>query len=123
MVDGDGSGVNPHPGRVPEQELLTPETEFWMAAKHGDVFGIMMILARVYASGDLSSPKGSSGSATERPHHRRVRSPPRPHPAMVRGLWAPQHLPFCLWESSSEICSTQFISSNSENFGFLAFLQ
>ena len=28
-------GVNPHPGRVPEQELLTPETEFRMAADRG----------------------------------------------------------------------------------------
>jgi hypothetical protein len=25
-VDGDGSGVNPRPGRVPKHELLTPET-------------------------------------------------------------------------------------------------
>ena len=87
-------GVNPRPDRVPEQELLTPETEFRMAAEHGGVFAIMAILFRVYASGALSSPKGSFGSVTERPHHRRARSSPRPHPAMARGLWAPQHLPF-----------------------------
>ena len=68
-------GVNPRPGRVPEQELLTPETEFRMAAEHGDVFGNMTIRARVYASGALSSPKGSSGAVTERPHPRRARSP------------------------------------------------
>ena len=68
-------GVNPRPGRVPEQELLTPETEFRMAAEHGGVFGIMTIRPRVYASGALSSPKGSSGSVTERPHPRRARSP------------------------------------------------
>ena len=82
-------GVNPSPGRVPEQELLTPETEFRMAAEHGDVFGIMMICARVYTSGALSSPKGSSGSVTEKPHPRRARSPPRPRPGRVWGLWAP----------------------------------
>jgi hypothetical protein len=85
-------GVNPRPGRVPEQELLTPETEFRMAAEHGDVFGILMIRARVYASGALSSPKESSGSVTEAPHPRRARSPPRPRPAMVWGLWAPPAL-------------------------------
>ena len=116
-------GVNPRPGRVPEQELLTPETEFRMAAEHGDVFGIMTIRARVYASGALNSPKGSSGSVTEAPHPRRARSPPRPRPARVWGLWAPQLLPFWLQESSGEISSTQKDSSNSENFGFLAFLQ
>ena len=44
-------GVNPRPGRVPEQELLTLETEFRMAAEHRDVFGNMTIPARVYASG------------------------------------------------------------------------
>ena len=82
-------GVNPRPGRVPEQELLTPETEFRMAAEHGDVFGNMTISARVYASGALNSPKGSSGSVTEAPHPRRARSPPRPRPARVWGLWAP----------------------------------
>ena len=94
-----------------------------MAAEHGDVFGIMTILTRVYASGALSSPKGSSRAVTERPHPRRARSPPRPRPGRVWGLWAPRHLPFWLRKSSGEISSTQKVSSNSENFGFLAFLQ
>ena len=67
--------VNPRPGRVPEQKLLTPETEFQMEVEHGGVFGNMTIRARVYASGALSSPKGSSGSVTEKPHPRRARSP------------------------------------------------
>ena len=95
-----------------------------MAAEHGGVFAIMKILARVYASGAIYGPKEGSGSVTERSSHRRARSPPpRPRPAMARGLWAPQHLPFWLRESSGEISSTQFVASNSENFGFLAFLQ
>ena len=85
-------GVNPRPGRVPEQELLTPGTEFQMAAEHGDVFGIMAIHARVYTSGALSSPKGSSGAVTEKPHPRRARSLPRPRPGRVWGLWAPPAL-------------------------------
>ena len=32
-------GVNPRPGRVPEQELLTPELGFWMAAELGSFSG------------------------------------------------------------------------------------
>ena len=116
-------GVNPRPGRVPEQELLTPETEFRMAAEHGDVFGIMTIRARVYASGALSSPKGSSGSVTEAPHPRRARSPLGRAQLGCGGCGPPQLLPFWLRESSGEISSTQKDSSNSENFGFLAFLQ
>ena len=46
-------GVNPCPGRVPERELLTPETEFRMAVEHGGVFAIMTIRFRVYASGAI----------------------------------------------------------------------
>ena len=68
-------GVNPRPGRVLEQELLTPETEFRMAVEHGDVFAIMTIPPRVYTSGALYGPKEGSGSVTEGPHHRRARSP------------------------------------------------
>ena len=111
-------GVNPRPGRVPEQELLTPETEFRMAAEHRGVFAIMTILARVYASGALSSPKGSSGSVTEGPHHRRAQSPLGRAQLWRGGYGPPQHLPFWLRESSGEISSTQKDSSNSENFGF-----
>ena len=116
-------GAIPRPGRVPERRLLSPETEFRMAAEHGGVFPILTISSRVYASGAIYGPKEGSGSVIERPRHRRAWSPPRPRPAMARGLWAPQHLPFWLRESSGEISSTQFVSSNSENFGFLAFLQ
>ena len=60
---------------MPEQELLTPETEFRMAAEHGGIFSIMTILARVYASGAIYGPKEGSGSVTERSSHRRARSP------------------------------------------------
>ena len=68
-------GVNPCPGRVPEQELLTPETEFRMAAEHGGVFSIMTIPSRVYVSGALYGPKEGSGSVTEWPRHRRAPPP------------------------------------------------
>ena len=68
-------GALPRPGRVPEQELLTPETEFRMAAEHGGVFVIMTIPPRVYASGAIYGPNEGSGSVTERPRHRRAWSP------------------------------------------------
>ena len=63
-----------------------------MAAEHGGVFAIMTIRPRVYTSGALYGPKEGSGSVTERPRHRRAQSPPRPRPAMARGLWAPPAL-------------------------------
>ena len=48
-------GAIPRRGRVPEQRLLSPETEFRMAAEHGGVFAIMTIRARVYASGVMAT--------------------------------------------------------------------
>ena len=67
------SGAIPHPGRVPEQELLTPEMEFRMAAEHGGVFAIMMIPPWVYALGAIYGRKGSSGLVTEGPHRTSAR--------------------------------------------------
>ena len=46
-------GAFPRPGRVPEQRLLSLETEFRMAAEHGGVFAITTIPPRVYASGPI----------------------------------------------------------------------
>ena len=115
--------VNPRPGRVPEQEVLTPETEFRMAAEHRGVFAIMTIRSRVYASGALYGPKEGSRRFSRRSSHRRA-PPPLDRALIWRGGCGPhQHLAFWLRESSGEISSTQFVSSNSENFGFLAFLQ
>ena len=51
-------GVNPRPGRVPEQELLTPETEFRMAAEHRGLFAIMTIPPTVYALGAIHRRRG-----------------------------------------------------------------
>ena len=50
-------GAIPRPGRVPEQRLLSPKTEFRMAAEHGGVFAIMTIRPRVYASGAIDTSK------------------------------------------------------------------
>ena len=65
-------GVNPRPDRVLEQELLTPETEFQMAAEHGGVFAIMTIRARVYASGAIYRQSGGVGGCSRQPRHRRA---------------------------------------------------
>ena len=96
----------PHPGRVPEQRLMSPETVFRMAAEHRGVFAIMTISPRVYASGALSSPKGSSRSVTEGPHPRRARSPLGRAQVWCGGCGPHQHLAFWLRESSDEISST-----------------
>ena len=78
-------GVIPRPGSVSERRLLSPETEFRMATEHGGVFAIMTIPPRVYASGALSSPKGSVGGQPRRPHHRRARAHLGPRPSVVWG--------------------------------------
>ena len=54
-------GALPRPGRVPEQRLLSPETEFRMAAEHGVVFANMTNRTRVYSAGAIYGRKGSSG--------------------------------------------------------------
>ena len=81
-------GVNPCPGRVPELELLTPETEFRMAAEHEGVFSIMMIRPRVYASRALYGPKGSSRRFPRRSSHRRA-PPPLGRAQLWRGAVGP----------------------------------
>jgi len=51
-------GVNPRPGRVPEQELLTPETRFRMAAELWNFSGEIVEALKVIFSGAIYSPKG-----------------------------------------------------------------
>ena len=80
-------GVNPRPGRVLEEELLTPEMEFRMVAEHGGVFAIMTIPSRVYTSGAIYRRRGSVGGCSRQPRHRRARATPGLHPAMV---WWPR---------------------------------
>ena len=77
----------PHPGRVPEQRLLSPEMEFQMAAEHGVVFANMMIRPRVHASGGIYGRRGSVGGCSRQPRHRRAWATPRPRPAMA---WWPR---------------------------------
>ena len=56
-------GALPRPGRVPEQRLLSPETEFRMVAEHGVVFANMTNRTRVYASGPIYRRRGGIGAA------------------------------------------------------------
>ena len=92
-------GVNPRPGRVPEQELLTPETEFRMAAEHRGVFAIMTIRARVYASGAIYRRRGGVGGCLRQPRHRRARATPGPRSAMAWWPRSPTLSP--VWTSCS----------------------
>ena len=92
-------GAIARPGRVPEQRLLSPETEFWMAAEHGGVFVIMTIPPRVYASGVIYRRRGDVGGCSRQPRHRRARATPGPCPAMAWWPWSPTPSP--VWTSCS----------------------
>ena len=61
-------GVNPRPGRVPEQELLTPETWFRMAAELWNFSGEIVDSFVSFRSGAIYSPKGVVRRCTRRRH-------------------------------------------------------
>ena len=85
--DGDGDGddlpFNPRPGRVPEQELLTPELGFEEPAALWRLSGIIDELPGVFRSKGLSTLEGDSGTWPSRPPHRVAR--PRAHRAAPMG--------------------------------------
>ena len=51
VVEGDGPGAIPNPGRVPEQELLSPELGFLVAAALRCVSGEKLRCSDVLRSG------------------------------------------------------------------------
>ena len=115
-------GTIPHPDRVPEQRLLSPETEFQMAVEHGGVFAIMTIPPRVYTSGAYIGEEAASGAARggvaiggRGPHLGRAH-------LWRGGLGAPLCLPFGLHVSLVILLTVQFISSDSENISLIDFL-
>ena len=61
-------GVNPRPGRVPEQELLTPETWFLVAAELRNSSGEIVDSFRVFASGGINRRRGGGWSDPRGPH-------------------------------------------------------
>ena len=81
-------GVNPRPGRVPEQELLTPETWFRMAAELGVVSGRIIKPFRVFGAKAIYRRKGGVGRYPSQPHHPSAPPPSWPRPGMVWRPWA-----------------------------------
>ena len=92
-------GALPHPGWVPVQRLLSPETEFRMAAEHRVVFANMTNRPRVYASGAIYRRRGGVGGCSRQPRHRRARATPGPRPAMA--WWPRSPTPSPVWTSCS----------------------
>ena len=58
--DGDDLPFNPHPGRVPEQELLVPELGFEEAVALCIFFGKMIGGSGVFRSDEVNRRKGAS---------------------------------------------------------------
>ena len=53
-IDEDGSGALPHPDKVPEQRLLSPELGFWMAAELWNFSGEIVDSFRVFGVGPVA---------------------------------------------------------------------
>jgi hypothetical protein len=60
-TDGNGSGALPHPGRVPEQRLLSPEIHRWRRRNCGTVLGKTPIILGFSVGGLFIGERASSG--------------------------------------------------------------
>ena len=108
-------GVNPRPGRVPEQELLTPETWFLVAAELRNSSGEIVDCFRVFAAGGINRPKYDGQSRPWAPHHVPECQQVRPRHHMVwRGRGSP---PSPLWTPCTcrENRRLGLVPCNSEN--------
>ena len=93
-------GINPRPGRVPEQELLTPETWFRMATELWNFFGEIVDCYVSFRSGAIYSPKGVVRRCTRWRHHPWGRPRLKRAEAWCGGCGPPPDLSFWLPESS-----------------------
>jgi hypothetical protein len=117
------SGALPRPDRVPEQRLLSPEIRQWRRQSCGTSFGKLPIdlgfsVGRLYIGGEAAS-KGNQGA-----HTIGWCAPGVTHAALGCGRpLAPLWLSFGLRPSSGKIRVSVFLSSNSENISYVAFLK
>ena len=89
-------GINPRPDRVPEQDLLTPELGFLVAAELRCVSGENLQCSDVFSSGENIQAKRRREAVDEA-----ARWGPRAAKSGTRlgvswGLWAPPDLSFWL---------------------------
>ena len=116
-------GVNPLSGRVPEQELLTPETCRRRRRRLGCFCRIWRICLGLLRRGDYigerAASEGSRGAHTT-PWRGRRWARAR---AWCGSLVAPLRLPFGLRVRDEIIRSLLFVPSNSENIFLSTFLK
>ena len=62
-------GVNPRPGRVPEQDLLTPETCLRWRRSYGTFRGLMIPVFRVFPNRRIYGRRGEVGGGQGGPHY------------------------------------------------------
>jgi hypothetical protein len=116
-------GALPHPGRVPEQRLLSPEICLRRRRRCGTVLGKTPIVLGFSVPklfiGERASSEVDQGGLTHRGHGQEGGAPPHGVPA----LWAPSDSLSVLVLRLGKIGVSVVVSSNSENISCVAFLK
>jgi hypothetical protein len=117
------SGALPHPGRVPEQRLLSPEICLRRWRRCGTVLGKTLILFGFSVGklfiGERASSEVEQGGLTTRGHDQEGGMPPYGEPA----LWPPSDSLSVLVLRPGKNGVLVVDSSNSENISCVAFLK
>jgi hypothetical protein len=116
-------GAIPHPGRVPEQRLLSPESRLRWRRRCGTLSGKTSILSRVFTSEAFYRQIGDVRGYPGPPHHRVVRPGCTRATRWCGHLLALLHLCFGLRLVLGKIGTLGFVSSNSENIFYVTFLK
>jgi hypothetical protein len=117
-------GALPHPGRVPEQRLLSPEIRRRRRWTCGTLSGNLPIVLgfsfrRLFIGGGTASEGHQGGLTTPGRGQEGGGAPPHGEPT----LWPPSGSLLVLVLRPGKIGVSVFISSNSENISCVAFLK
>jgi hypothetical protein len=115
-------GVLPHPGRVPEQRLLSPEIRRWRrrscrTLSRNTPIDLGFGVGRLYIGREAAS------EVDQGPHTMWWRGPGGTPPLGVVGPWPPSGSPSVFVLRPGKIGGSGFVSSNSENISCVTFLK
>jgi hypothetical protein len=116
-------GALPHPGKVPEQRLLSPEIHRWRrrscrTLSKKSPIDLGFFVGRLFIGGEAASEGHQGGLTTPK------RGQEGGTPAHGEGaLWPPSGSRSVLVLPSGKIGVSVFVSSNSENISYVAFLK
>jgi hypothetical protein len=118
-------GALPHPGRVPEQRLLSPEIRRWRRRSCGTLSGKTPIALGFWLWRVLNRRRGGVRGRPGAPHHPLAwpRGGGGTPPPSVVGPWPPSGSPSDFVLSLGKIGGSGFVSSNSENISSVDFLK